>query len=147
MLVEMLPEQVADGWKLLERVIKEGLPPFVDKSDDKMNNILMSILTRKLICWVSYQDQNDVQVDTIMLTSVIVDEISQTRSLLIYCINALRIMTSEIYEDAIGKITKYAKSMRCSKIVGYISDEKLVKLVEKYNGDCSYRLMTFDLEE
>ena len=146
MLVEMLPEQVADGWKLLEKVIKEGLPPFADKSNDKMNNILMSILTRKMICWVSYQNQEKVEVDTVVLTSVIVDEISGTRNLLIYCINALKVMEAKVYEDAVDKMTKYARSMKCSKIIGYLADEQLIDLVEKYNGDCSYRLMTFDLE-
>jgi hypothetical protein len=147
MIIEMLPEQVANSWRILERVIKEALPPIADSGERKMNNILTSILTRKMICWVSYQDQNDVEIDTVILTTVVMDEISGTKSLLIYAINSLKLVTSDIYEDMIKKITKYARSMKCDKIVGYLSDPKLHKFVESQGGDCSYHLMTFDLEE
>lgn len=143
----MLPEQIADGWNVLERIIKEALPPIADNSQEKMNNILTSLLTRKMICWVSYQDQGKVEVDTIILTSVIMDEISGTISLLIYAANMLQRLDSKLYEDMIDTLKRYAKSKKCDKIVGYVSDPNLSELIKKYGGDCSYQLMTFNLGE
>jgi len=147
MLVKVMPEQVADGWGVLEKVIENSLPPIADRGEKKMNNILTSILTRKMICWASYQDPEHIDIDTIILTSVIMDEFSGTKSFLIYSVNALKIMSAEVYEGIIDTLTKYAESMKCDKVVGYIADLKLVELVEKYGGDCSYQLMTFDLKE
>jgi hypothetical protein len=144
MLLEMLPEQVANAWGILERLIGNALPPLAERSERKMNNILTSLLLGKATCWMSYKEPNEV--DTIVVTMIVVDDLSDTKSLLIYCANALKIMDGDVYEGIIKTLSKYAKGKGCEKIVGYISNPKLIKMVEKYGGDCSYQLMTFELE-
>ncbi len=136
MIVELLPEQVAEYWEEISDAIEKSLPPIADgEKEGVMEDVLESLIGGKLQCWTSYQMDGEVQVvNGIGTTAVIEDTVSKTRVLLIYSTYAVGPTTGKDWQEAFEGMVRYAQNRRCTRISAYTTNEKIVENARQFDA-------------
>lgn len=149
MLLRLLPEQVARYWDIIKPGIEKALPPVAGESADKMNNILGAILGGGMVCWLIYRKlEEGIEVTGFMVTTIAVDSCTITNSLLIYVIFAAkgRSIGGDGWAEGYEALSKYGKSVGCSRITGYTDVDYVCKIAEKLGGESKYRFVSVPIE-
>ena len=137
MLTKLLPDQVSKFWDVISYAMEQSLPPTVGENPDKMNNILMAALSGKLDIWASYVKNDKVnKFEGILATRIIYDDVTNMNNLLIYAIYGYDKVSKESWEDGLRTIVKYAKSRKCSLIVAYTNEPRVVQVVNSLGWLC-----------
>ena len=143
MLLRLLPEQVARYWEeVFKGPIQSTLPPIAGESEDKMNNVLESILAGGLVVWLSYTKTDMIKVSGFIVTQLVADDPSKTLAILIYSIYSPNGFSEREWVEGFRAFGDYAHSMQCNRIVGYSNVEAVLKRVEQFGGDTSYRFLS-----
>ena len=146
MLTKMLPDQISKFWDVISYAIEQSLPPTVAESPDKMNRILASLLSDKIQCWASYEKIGDNRrFEGILLTQLLYDEASDTRSLLLYCAYGYDKVSNESWQSGFKTIYTWALSKGCKSIVSYTDIPYLIDLAKKFGGEAKYTFVRFSL--
>jgi len=137
MILQLLPEQVADRWDEVGEAIAHSLPTLVDTElEGVMESILEALIGGVMQCWVSFQygDDGKEVVNGIGTTAVIEDYGSRTRSLLIYSTYSVSQTVDKDWRDAFEGIVKFAESKKCTRIVTYTTNPKIIKNAGYFDG-------------
>lgn len=146
MLTRLLPDQISKHWDVIKYAIEGSLPPVAGEGPEKMNKILMSLLNGKSQCWASYIIEDDVRrFEGIMVTKISHDTISDTRSLMIYCLYSYGKVKKSSWLTGLRTIAKYAISNDCDRIIGYTSVPFLVGMAKKLGGDTKHTFISLPL--
>lgn len=146
MLTLLMPEQVSSLWNIIKYAIEESLPPVVDESPDKMNNILTALLCGKAQCWASYVKLKEGnKFEGIVITKISHDDVSSTKSLLIYCMYGYEGSSKATWTKGLKALVKFAISRGCTSIVGYTETSSIINLVERLGGETKYRFIRIPL--
>ena len=146
MLTKLLPDQVSKFWDVIRYAIENSLPPIAGESPDKMKKILMSLLTGKSQCWVSYEINESSKVfEAIVITRIFYDDASDTKSLLIYCLYGYEHIKQSSFTSGLKTLVKFAGSRGCERIIAYTSEPGVIKLVNRLGGDTSYTFISIPL--
>jgi len=148
MLVRLLPEQAAAQWDDIKLAVEGSLPPIVGGASDRMSNILTGILTDEITVWVSVEVDNELnnKITGILLTTLIMDGPSKTKSLLLYCLYTYKNTLKESWESGLNTIKKYAETLKCDRIVAYSDVESIVKFAKHAGADTRYTFISFPLK-
>lgn len=146
MLTKLLPDQISRFWDVIKYAIGESLPPIAGESPDKINRILMSLLSSKAQCWASYTViEEQRKFEGIVVTRIVYDDMSDTRSLLIYCLYGYEKVERGSWLSGFKTLTKYAISRGCERIVGYTDLPSIVKIAERFGGEARYAFVSVPL--
>lgn len=146
MLTLLMPEQVSNLWNIIKYAIEESLPPVVDESSDKMNNILTALLCGKAQCWASYvRAEEGNKFEGLVITEITYDNISDTKNLLIYCMYGYERSSKATWTKGLKSLVKFAVSRRCTSIVGYTEVSSIINLVDRLGGETKYRFIKLPL--
>lgn len=145
MLFRLLPDQVAAYWPSLRDKIEEALPPICNGHIDRMENLLQAVLQGRLDLWVVYKkEDNRIEMYAVMLTSLLDDDVSRTKNLLIYALASLKPIPEDVWVSGIQAIISVAKSRKCDKILAYTCIPAIARLAEQRLGaDTSWTMITF----
>jgi hypothetical protein len=145
MLQRLTPEQITVFWDLVKESIRESLPPLADCSETTMSNILGSLLSGRMDCWVSYDKiEGKIKVNGIGTTAVIQDAWSGSKVLLIFSALALELTRPEEWAEGFNSLMKYAKAKECVGISAYVMEELLVKRAKQF-GAITQTYLTFPI--
>ena len=145
MLIRMTPEQISEYWEQLEFAIAESLPPTVGESHDKMNNILMALLESRMQAWASYSlKESSAKVSGFVITQVMDDTASKTRSLLIYCLYGYEEVDKKEWMEGLQALRKYKDSVGCRRIIAYSNIDNIISLVKRLGGNTDYTFLYFE---
>jgi len=146
MLQQVMPEQIPSYWEAIKKVIETALPKIAGESNNKANNILERLLEGVFTCWVSYGIKDgEKKANGVGLTRIISDEITETKSLLIYCMATIEGGDPDFkeYQEGILALRKYARSKGCSRITSYTDIEYLVDMARNLGGGTIYSFIAF----
>ena len=144
MLVLLLPSQISDKWNAIKYAISEAIPPTASESPEVMNNILMSLLNGSSQCWASYQDNGTVKsVDAILVTTIIEDFVSGTKTLQIYSLYGTKPIDDVSWIEGLATLKKYAKANNCIKVTAYSNVERIEEVVEFLGGEVEWKFISF----
>jgi len=145
MLVRFFPHQVAEHWEsILKEAIRAGLPPIAGESDEKMNNVLKNILIGNLQCWVSYLPESNIP-NGVVCTKIAVDDISETRSLLIYCLSSFDKTMQETWESGIETLCKFGAGNGCEMGYAYSNVPGILNIARRLGAETEYTYISFPL--
>ena len=144
MLIKLSPEQVSKYWKFIEIALKVSVIPTVGIDEDKIFAIRDSLFEGRAVCWAEGDEKSP---RTIVITSIKIDPLSETRNMLIYCAHGFRKADSVDYIEMIRVLSLYAISRGCSHIISYVSNDKIIKLMQKYGALAEYTLVVFPLRK
>ena len=146
MLTRLLPDQVSNFWDVIKYAIEESAPPIAVVNPNMLNNILMSILSNKTQCWVSYRRENEKLIfEAVALTKILYDDVSDTRNLLIYCIYGYENTVEESWMSGFLAIAKFAKSQNCHQIIAYSNIPYIVQKAKKYGANTDFTFIALDI--
>jgi len=144
MLIKLLPEQIPQYWDEIKegllRTIPEGVP-------DRSSKILNKLLLGSAQCWLSYHrnNSNDPEVDAVIITVIVEDQVHDTLNLDIYALWALSETQRSSWIEGIEALKKYAKKKGCNRIIGRSDVESVLRFVELAGGQAKYTLISFDV--
>lgn len=144
-VLRLLPEYVSAHWDVVGHAIEHSLPPVVGESEDKMNNILLSILQGSMECWLAYEEVDGKKIPKgFVVTTVLYDYNSGTSALLIYSAYAYGKVSDQLWTDGYLALCKYAKSKGCDRLVTYTNLEYLIEKAKAFNVD-TYTFISFPI--
>lgn len=148
MMNRLTPEQVAKLWNIIKFAVENSLPPTAYDHPDRMNRILSSALSGKIEVWAAYdKSEEENKFYGIVLTQIINEIVSDTKSLLIYCLYGYNAVDKDMWLEGLKTTVKYAKSRQCKQIVAYSKLDHIISIASSIGGDCSYRFISFDVDK
>ena len=139
MILRMMPEAFSRQWDNLKLHIAKSLPKD-ECSEQTLTNILEGVLKNQIMCWISYDSQNDNQVNFVFLLEPLNDPFKQERNLLVYTITRMEKLdqptTIRMYQEGYVALQKFMKKAGYSKLVGYIDEDNygLVKRAKEFGS-------------
>jgi len=136
-ILRVLPSQVAEHWPLIKSSLLAHQLIRAEASEESMTNILTSLMGEKLVAWFVYRGQQLVFIYTTLVQE---DDISGSRSLLLYSSFAVETMTNyDDYRVIFGHCTKLAKFLDCHKVFTYTDDARSAQILEHMGGGITTR--------
>jgi len=146
MLTKLMPDQISNFWDIIKYAIEESLPPTVDESSNKMNNILSALLCGKAQCWASYDKIEDGnKFEGLVVTRITYDDVSDTKNLLIYCLYGYETVSKSNWLSGFKSLVKFAIGQGCNQIIGYSDVSLILKLVKHLGGETKYTFISLPL--
>ena len=140
-----MPEQVAEHWEQLEYAIAKSLPPTVGEETDKMNNILLALLDSRMDAWVSFSAKGDgTKVSGFMITQVLNDTASKTKSLLIYCLYGYDDVDKMEWIEGLKTLKKYKDSLGCRRVLAYTDIPYMIELAKEFGANTDYTFVFWE---
>jgi hypothetical protein len=125
---------------MVYRAIKASSIALAEMTEDKINNVLRSLMSGYATCWIN---QKNNAITTVLVTTITEEPISRTLNLLIYSAHMFLKCKSEEYLEMAQDLGSYARSVDCSRVIVYCSNDKLTE-VFKNNGALSlFTLVVF----
>lgn len=134
MLIKLLPEQVKEGWDVVRPMIVRTLPASLRVNAEAMSNILSAILREKAQFWCYYRREGDGRPRGVCLTTFMFDHVAGLKYLLIYSLTALEPLSDQDYIEGLSVLKKYAEENDCQEVIGYVEDDKFVRVLQRIGG-------------
>ena len=136
MLLQIMPEQVIQFKSVIEDAVNSAIPKIPGESRSKMNNIIKLLLLGEMIGWIVYRKLDGGSKESIgfMITKIMYDDITETKSVLIYCLHTYSNATDKEWEEGFNALLKYGVKHGCVRISGYVSLDYLIDKVEYFGG-------------
>lgn len=147
MLVQLSLEQVAKFWDVVKYSIEESLPPIAGESPGRMNDILASLLSGAMQCWVSYDKENTNRFEGVVVTEIIGDQRDRSRALLVYSLYGYSEVSDGSWAEGYNALSKWARSEGCGRMIGYTSNEKVIRTVRSLGGNADYTFVSLPTKE
>jgi len=146
MINPLLPEKISHFRDVIKYAVEQSLPPTAGDHPDKMNRILGALLSGKLLCWASYQvDEDNRKLDGIIVTDIIYEQATDSRSLLIYSLYGYTEVSHETWLEGLQALLKYGRSKKCTKVVAYTTVPYMIDLTKKMGGNADWTYCSFDI--
>jgi hypothetical protein len=120
-------------WPVIKFAIEESIPPITGESPNKINLHLSAMLSGQLDVWAAYDRENN-KFEAVVVTELLEDIPSGTRSLLIYSLYGYSRITEERWKEGSIALAKYAVSKGCSRILAYTDNEHLINIAKNYGA-------------
>ena len=148
MLTLLTLDQVSTYWDIIKYGLEQSLPPLVSDHPDKMNRVLSNLLTGKSQCWASYIKEGETRkFEGIVVTRVLLDDVSNTRNLLIYAVYGYDSVSNESYITGLKTLAKYAKANNCTQIMAYTNVAQVVDIAKSFGADSQYTFLSWNVSE
>jgi hypothetical protein len=138
MLVKLSSEQIGKYWELIKIGLKVSSHPLMATNEEKLVNIQRALIKGNALCWME-GDKHSPR--TMVITSVVEEELSMTRNLLIHCAHGFRKADADGYKKMVEVLGKYAKISGCINVICYVWNPRIVQLFKKYGADARYTLV------
>lgn len=143
MFTELLPEQISKFWDIIAFAVDQSLPPTVGDHPDKMNRILSSCMSGKTQVWASYENH---QLKAILLTRILFDDASDTKTLLIYSLYGYSQMSAETWLEGVNALKAYAASKGICRVTAYSDVPRVLEMAKRLGASTKYTLISFEVE-
>lgn len=148
MLTLLTLDQVSTHWDIIKYGLEQSLPPIVADHPDKMNRVLTSLLSSKAQCWASYVKKDKMRrFEGIVVTRILLDDVSNTKNLLIYAIYGYDLVDNESWLNGLKALAEYADNNSCAQIVAYTNLEHVIELAKHLGADTSFTFLSWNVNE
>ena len=144
MLIKLLPEQIPTYWDEIKEGMLRTIPVGVP---DRASKILNKLLLGSAQCWLSYHrnESNEPEVDAVIITVVVEDQVHDTINLDIYALWSIGEMQRSSWIEGVEALKKYAKKKGCNRVIGRSDVESILEFVRISGGEARYTLIAFDV--
>lgn len=149
MLIQLMPEQIANNWDFLKTAVVSNTPMETTAQEIRLNNILAGLLVGDLHLWVATNGvTGNVAISGVVVTQILSNPIAGNRNLLIYSVYGFNsVMTKKEWTQNLLTLVKFARKQKCQQVIAYTNNEQLIEMCRSLNGDVSQRLIVFNLEK
>lgn len=146
MLVQLLPEQIANNWHLLVDGIKKGLQPLGVIEEGQLNDILETALTGQLQVWLLADTVEDgYKIKGIVTTCITIDPILGTRNLLMYSVYGIETLHMKLWVDGLNTLKKFAQEEGCKGVSAFSNVPDVVKILGLLGANTSWYYISLEV--
>lgn len=128
MLTRLEPDQISRYWDTIREGVRGGLPPTAANDDDRMANVLAALLSGRAQAWVIMQDK---QVVGIVITMILVEEMTDTKNLIIYSFAGFSPILRKSWMKSMQELVDFAKAMGCKSVGAFTVHKGIVEMLKK----------------
>jgi len=142
-LLKMVPETIAATWPNISEHIERALPAD-ELTETTMNNLLNMLLLEHASCWVSYDSENEREINFVIVLMPVNNRITGEKNLLIYSMSSagnVDLKTSNrMWLEGFQAMQKYMKANGYRKLVSYFNERnnRSLKMAERYGAEIKY---------
>jgi len=140
MVQQIMPEQVPAFWEAAKDAIESAIPNVHGKPEQKLNNVLSSLLSGAMILWINFESE-ERKSNGLFITRVIEDDITDVKSLLMYCLHTYYPVSSMNWVEGWEAMRKYGMSLGCTRMVAYTDVPAIINEAKKVGGVTSYTFL------
>ncbi len=147
-LVRVSPLAVGEIWSLIRQAVIRSTAPGTKLTEENLSNVLSSLLSERMLCWTlaEYDDEGKaVGLYMIGTTTIVTDTIADTKSLLIYSLYGLKMMSEELWKKTISLLSEYAKGQGCVSVMATTANRRMLKVAEGMGVSTDLRMITIGL--
>jgi hypothetical protein len=142
MLTKLSPDKLSEAWPMVHRAIKSSSIALAEMTEERVNNVLRSLMTGHATCWIHERGNT---ITTVVITTVTEEPISKTYNLLIYCAHMFLKLKGSEYLEMAQMLKQYALGLQCSRVILYSSNDKLTEILKNNGALDIYSLVVFPL--
>ena len=128
MLIRLEPDQISRYWDTIREGVRGGLPPTAANDDDRMANVLAALLSGRAQAWIIMQDK---QVVGIVITMILVEEMTDTKNLIIYSFAGFSPILRTSWMKSMQELVKFAQGMGCRSVGAFTTHKGIVDMLKK----------------
>ena len=136
MIIRLSPDQVTEHWDVIKFGIQESVPPITYGSQNTLNNMLKSLLTGEMQCWVLMNGAQKIQ--GVATTTITKDSCSGVKNLMIYSVYGLVFIDDETWTRNLQDLRKFARANNCHRIISFTAVDRLIGLVKSLGGSADF---------
>ena len=137
-LLKLLPQQVEMFWDKIKEAMDASLPSSVAINKA---NLLASILDDRVQIWLICSTGSSGKLRGILSTVILDDPNSGTRDCLVFMAHTFLPVSVEGWGDIDRALIKFAQGNRCDRITTISDEPRVIKLMEYFGYDTSYRFI------
>jgi hypothetical protein len=130
MLLKLLPDQIATYWPYIKYAAVNSLPEGTTYDQQMIENALENLLTDEMQCWWMVEDEEDVKLRCIIVTSIFYDNITRKNILRVSNAFGFLDLSKELWEDALMTLVSYAKHRGCSAMDAFTNNPAILRVGE-----------------
>lgn len=147
-MIKLLPDQISKFWDLIKYALEDSPPLTIGNINSSwINNLLVAALSGEIEVWISYEKEEKIKLNGIVLTSFEIDKFVKEKSLLIYYLYTYGNTGIRPWIKGLKALAKYARSRNCSRIISYSKIPEILKVSKELGGDIDTRFIVFNLED
>jgi len=139
----MLPDQIASQWDILKPAIEASLPSNTVGSEVGMNNLLKSLVSGKMHCWI-LTDVDESEPYALATTSFLVDPIGAV-SLFVYSLYGYKPIPMDLWIEGFKGLQKWASSKGCSNVLAFTDNKRVMDIVENIGGNVQQVVVSLEV--
>jgi hypothetical protein len=144
MLVKLLPDQISRFWPYIKYALEQSVPLDILKKNDKMNNILESLLFDGMHAWLEI-DQERLEVLGCLVTTIWNDESSKTKALRLYSVFSYDDLPPQTWAEGFHTLSEFARGKGCEFIDAFSENEGVIRLARRFGGDTRFTYITLEI--
>lgn len=147
MLIRLMPEQIAANWEFLSDNVVEAGPLENVLNDERLNNILNSLLIGDMQAWAEASaTETGFVIHAIVLTQILVNDAAGVKNLLIYSLVSVGdVFDLDTWNRGLLTLAQFARKNDCDNIIAYSDNPRIIRLAERFKGDVSKRVIVVPL--
>ena len=136
MLLQIMPEQVIQFKEVIRAAVDASLPETPGESANKFNNILQKLLIGEMTGWIIYRREEDKKKTIgFMITTIEYNDITETKSLLIYCIHVYGMSNDKDWVEGFRALEAYGVKHKCTSLTGYMLRDSFLKRAYQFGAE------------
>jgi len=143
MLLALRPEFVAHHWPEVREYVSAAIPPVGLNEGHSLNKVLEQILLGKIVCWAILDNERILR--GFLLTTIVEDYCTGTRSCLVYSVAGEIFKSQEIWKDGFEALVTYAKGMNCRLLSAYTRHDKLAEVVRHFGFNIDWKYIYLEV--
>ena len=143
MIIKLSPDQVTEHWDVIKFGIQESVPPITYGSQNTLNNMLKSLLTGEMQCWVMMNGTQKIQ--GVATTTITKDGCSGVKNLMIYSVYGLTFIDDETWAENLKGLRKFAKANSCHRIISFTAVDRLIDLTKSLGGSADFTFVSLEV--
>lgn len=147
MLIRLMPEQIAANWEFLADNVVEAGPLENVLNDERLNNILNSLLIGDMQAWAEATlEKQGFVIHAIVLTQILNNEVVGIKNLLIYSLVSVGdAFDLDTWQRGLLTLAQFARKNECANILAYSDNPRIIRLAQRFKGDVSKRVIVLPL--
>ena len=153
MLVKLPAEQIATNWEFIKQAVIHSSPLELRPSEDRLNNVLESLLIDEMQAWVYATQLNKpeepakYEIHAVVVTTVLSNAFVGINNLLMYSLwGNSSAFGLQHWKRGLLALAQYARKRKCQQIVAYTSNPQLVEIGKKLNANTDSQVVVFPLD-
>ena len=143
MIIKLTPPQIVEYWEMIKFSYVKGDLVQDDQRQVVLNKLLQELLSEKAQCFLRISD--DRQMIALMITKIMISNISGDKFLYIQCIFSFRKVPDNQWEEDWKFLRTFAKSNKCSYIEAESSNPQIFKIMQQLSAMELYRTYRYEL--